>query len=110
MIGSSVTFDGTKGLLETAVDAGVLSFFRTPVRTLVRFKSDDASTSRNQVYQPLERRLNGIEIFVDVGVIEFDRSQNYGIWKVVQKLRAFIEEGRVIFVTFENEVLSLAQA
>src|SRR5271169_1874416 len=99
MIGSSVTFDGTKGLLETAVDAGVFSFFRTPIRSLVRFKTrfktDDASTSRNQVYQPLERRLNGFEIFVDVGVIEFDRSQNYGIWKVVKKLRAFVEEGRV---------------
>ncbi len=72
-------------------------------------EADNAPAPRNQIHQPLERRLHRIEIFVDVGMIEFDRSQNHRVGKVMQKFRTLIEECRVVFVAFEDEVLAIAQ-
>src|SRR5437870_13194248 len=42
-------------------------------------------------------------------MIEFDRSQNGGVRKVVQEFRAFVEERCIVLVTFQEEMLSPAQ-
>ena len=67
------------------------------------------AAARNQIHQALEGGLDRVEIFVDVGVIEFDRGQNDGVGKIVQELRALVEEGGVVFVAFEDEMLAVAE-
>ena len=42
-------------------------------------------------------------------MIKFHRCQDDRVGKVVQEFRALIEEGSIVFVAFEDEVLSLAQ-
>ena len=63
------------------------------------------SAARNQVHQPLEGGLHFVEVFVYVGVIEFDGCKNYRIRKVVEKLWPFVEECRVILIAFQNELI-----
>jgi len=42
-------------------------------------------------------------------VIELDRSENHRIGEVVHEFRSLVEEGRVIFIAFQDEVLALAK-
>src|SRR5439155_22189841 len=42
-------------------------------------------------------------------MIKLDRSEDDRVREIVQKLRPLVEEGRIIFVAFEDEVLSLPQ-
>jgi hypothetical protein len=46
--------------------------------------------------------LNGGEVGVDVGVVEFDVVENDELGKVVEELTSFIGEGGVVLVSFEN--------
>jgi hypothetical protein len=48
-----------------------------------------------------------IEVAVDVGVVELDGRDDERARTVVQKLRGLVEEGRVVLVAFDDEVLSL---
>src|SRR5208282_4552859 len=97
-IGSAITFDGAECFLQTAANA------------FSAIKTDNLSASRNQVHQPFESRLHRVQILVDIGVVEFHRGENHGIRKVVQKLRALIEECCVVLVAIQNEVLAFPQA
>ena len=72
-------------------------------------ESDDASPARHQIHQTLERGFDRIEILVDVGMIKLDRGQNHCIGKVVEELGPLIEEGGIVFVAFEDEVLPRAE-
>ena len=100
----SVSFHRAKGFRQTALQAW--AFGGLPDGAI---EGNDASAARDQVHQALECRLDGIEVFVDVGMIEFDRGENDGVRKVVQELRSLVEEGGVVLVAFEDEVLALAQ-
>ena len=42
-------------------------------------------------------------------MIELDRRQNDGVRKIVQELRAFVEESSIVFVAFQDEILPAAQ-
>jgi len=68
-----------------------------------------SSPARNEIHQALECRLHGVEIFVDVGVIELDGSQNHRVGKVVQELRSLVEKSRVVLIAFHDEVLASAE-
>src|SRR5260370_25755291 len=100
-IRSTVTLNWKEGFLDTVVE--------TFTRGIARIKCNNPPASRNQVHQSLEGRFDRVEIFIDIRVVEFDRSKNQGIRKVVQKLWTLIEECGVILVAFENKVLAFAQ-
>src|SRR6185312_2569778 len=72
-------------------------------------EGDNASAARNQVHQALESGLDRVQIFIYVRMIELDRSQNYSIGKIVQELRAFVEERGIVLVAFKNEILAISQ-
>ena len=61
---------------------------------------------RNQVHQPLERRLHRRQVRVDVRVVELHMGQDRRVGKVVQELRPLVEERRVVLVAFEDEGLA----
>ena len=100
----SVSFYRAKGFRQTTLQAW--AFGRLAGGAI---EGHDASAARDQIHQALECRLNGIEVFVNVGMIEFDRSENDGVGKVVQEFRTLVEEGGVVLVAFEDEVLALAE-
>src|SRR5439155_17828601 len=65
---------------------------------------DDQARTRYDIDQPPERRADRIEIRVDVGVIEFNVLQQNDSGQVMKKLRSLVEECRVVFIAFDNEV------
>ena len=77
--------------------------------TLACIEGDNAAAARHQIHQTLERGLDGVEVFVNVGVIELHRGQDDGVGKVVQEFRALVEKRGVVLVAFENEVLTRSQ-
>ncbi len=42
-------------------------------------------------------------------MVEFHRGEDDGVWKIVEKLGALVEEGGIVLVAFEDEILSAAQ-
>jgi len=50
------------------------------------------------------------EVLVDICVVEFDIVDDQDLGQVVEKLSPFGKEGTVVFVPFDNEVLTLAKA
>src|SRR5579862_1227529 len=97
----SVALDRTKRLSEGAFETRTLRGFACEA-----VEGDDSSAAGDEVHQTFEGCLDGIEIFVDVGVIEFDGSEDDCVRKVVEKLWALIEKGGVVLVAFKNEVMS----
>ena len=64
----------------------------------------DHILGRNLLHPVPERFDDRIEVRVDIGVIELDVVQQKRIGVVVQELRAFIEERRVVFVALDHEL------
>ena len=58
----------------------------------------------------MELLLDGRQIFVDVGVIELEIVQDQRARTVVDELRALVEERGVVFIGFDDEELSPAEA
>src|SRR5579863_597396 len=79
------------------------------VDALSPIEADDPSAFGNKINQSLKGRFYCVEIFVDVGMVELDRSKDDGVRKIVQELRTFVEERCVIFVSLKNEVSALSQ-
>ena len=50
------------------------------------------------------------EVLVDISVVEFDIVDDQDVGQVVEKLSPFGKEGAVVFIPFDNEVLTLAEA
>ena len=82
---------------------------QTTLDTLPGIEGNDAATPRNQVHQALESRLHCIEIFVNVRMIELNRSEDDRVGKVVQEFRTLVEEGGIVLIAFEDEVLPLPE-
>src|SRR6185369_12122581 len=80
------------------------------LHTLSGIVGDDSSTAGNEVHQPFKGCFDGIEILINVGMIELHGGKDHRVWEVVQKLRTFIEEGGVVLVAFEDEVFPLTQS
>ena len=63
--GRAIAFDRAEGLRDATLDA------------LTGVEGDDASAPRDQIHQTFESGFYGVEIFVDVRVIELHRSENH---------------------------------
>src|SRR5579859_1073870 len=96
----AVAFDRAKGLGQAALQAWTL---RCVAERAI--PGHNAASAWDQVHQALECGFYRVKIFVDVGVIELDRSEDDGVGKVVEEFRSLVEKGSVIFVAFEDEVL-----
>src|SRR5581483_2194129 len=70
---------------------------------------NDAAAARHKVHQALECGLYRVKVFVNVGVVELHGGKNHRIGKIVQELGPFVEERRIVFVAFQDEVFALAE-
>ena len=70
----------------------------------------NAPRAGNGAQQLVKLPLYRLEVLVDVGVIEFQVVQHEGPRPVVHELGALVEEGRVVFVGFDDEVAAAAEA
>ena len=64
---------------------------------------DDEAAARNQIDEALEGGFHGVEIGVDVSVVELDVGEDERVGKVVEEFGAFVEEGGVVLVAFDDE-------
>src|SRR5437870_13614386 len=71
---------------------------------------DQLSLARHQSHQATKRELHGVEIFVDVRMIEFNVIDDCDLRQVMHELRALIEVGGVVFVAFNDEVIAAGDA
>ncbi len=55
-------------------------------------------------------RLDSREIFVNIRVIEFQRSENHFLRMVVQKFWRFIEKSGIVLISFKHKFFSSAQS
>src|SRR5713101_730495 len=69
-----------------------------------------APSSRNKVHQPAEGQLVGLKIGVDVRVVVLERGNNQVVGMVMKKLGSAVPEGRLVFVSFEDEFHPAAKA
>ena len=74
---------------------------------LAAVPGNNPSTARNQIHQSFERKLNGIEVAINIRMVEFNRGENHGIRKVMKKFRSLVEERRVILIAFDDEFLAI---
>src|SRR5262249_59215665 len=70
---------------------------------------DDVALAGDQVDEPFEGGLDRVQVCEYSRVVELDRGKDDRLGKVVKELGAFIEEGGVVLVAFQDEVFSLAQ-
>ena len=64
---------------------------------------DESQTVLRDLLKKLAKGfLNGGEVGVDVGVVEFNIIENDEFGKIVEELASFIGEGGVVLVSFEN--------
>ncbi len=96
-IGGTVTFDRTERPFQAAVDV------------LAGVERDDSSPAWNQVHQALECSFHRVQVFIDIGMVEFDGGQDDRIWKIVEEFWAFVEECSVVLVAFQDEVAAFAK-
>jgi len=104
----AVALNGAKRFSQAAIQT-VRAAWTAGGLTGETVEGDDASAARDQIDQPLECGFNGIEIFIDVGMIELDRGENDGVGKVVQEFRALVEECGVVLIAFEDEVFAITK-
>ena len=64
---------------------------------------------RHQVHQPPERERHGVEVGVDVGVVELDVVDDGDVGQVLEELRGLVEERAVVLVAFDHEVAPLPE-
>ena len=64
---------------------------------------DDAGRPRQRADEVVELRFDGCQVGKDVGVVELEVVQDRGARKVVDELRALVEERRVVLVGLDDE-------
>src|SRR5439155_16407591 len=71
---------------------------------------EQETTAWHEVDQPAKREPHGIEIGVDVSVIEFDVVDDGDVRQVLQELRRLVEERAVVLVALDQEIATLSDA
>src|SRR5439155_12385037 len=71
--------------------------------------SQRQAIARNQADEMLEGGFDGFQVFEDVGVIEFEVADDRNFRAVMDELAAFVEEGGVIFVAFDDEPFAVSE-
>src|SRR5882762_6323228 len=96
------------GVLARSITLHRAECFRdAPGNALAGIERDDPASPWYQVHEPLERRLDRIQILVDISVIEFHRGQDDRIGEIVEEFRPLVEERGVVLVPFKDEVFPL---
>src|SRR5205823_5120619 len=62
---------------------------------------------RHQIHQALKCGFHRVQVFIDVGMVEFHVRQQERCRHVMQKLRSLVEECGVVLIAFNDEVLAL---
>src|SRR5262249_37072866 len=81
----------------------------TLIHVRVAIPGNDLAFARNKVDHTLESDQDRIQVFVNIGVVEFHRGQNHCLRKIMEEFGALIEEGSIVFVAFQNEMFPLLQ-
>jgi hypothetical protein len=71
--------------------------------------NEDKSSARHDIDQPPKAKLDFFKIGKDVSVVELNVIDNHCFREVMEKLRAFIEERGVVFITFNHEILGICE-
>src|SRR4030095_12412648 len=71
---------------------------------------EQQAIARDQPHETTEGSQDGVEIRVDVGVIELDVINDGDVGQILEELRRLVEERTVVFIAFDDEVASLADA
>jgi hypothetical protein len=90
----AVADDGTRRVAEDVAHPGMAH------------RRDDPTIGGHRPDEPSERGLHVIEVAVDVGVVELDRGQDQRVRVVVEELRRLVEEGGVVLVALDDEVVA----
>src|SRR5262245_11991490 len=69
---------------------------------------DQQTAARHQIREPAESQHDGVEVRIDVRVVELDVVDHRDVRQVLEELRRLVEEGAVVFVAFDHEVTALA--
>src|SRR5260370_14670985 len=69
-----------------------------------------ASAPRHKIHEASKSQLVGLEIWINVGVIVFERGDNQIVRMVMKKLGSAVPESSFVLVTFQNELLPAAKA
>src|SRR5262245_58992595 len=67
------------------------------------------TVARYQANEMRERLLDRIEILKNVRMIELQVIDQANLGKVMNELAAFVEEGRVVFVAFDDEPFAVGE-
>src|ERR1044071_2607203 len=67
---------------------------------------DDESVAWYEVYEALKRQLDLVQRVKNIRVIELDIVNNERRRQVMEKFRALIEKGSVVFIAFEHNELA----
>ncbi len=71
---------------------------------------EQQAASRNEVHEPGEGQPDGVEVRVDIGVVELDVVHDGDIGEILQELGCLVEEGAVVFVPLDDELAAAAHA
>ena len=71
--------------------------------------ADDQTAGRQSPHKMMELRFDGRQVGKDVGVVELQIVQHQRAWMVVDELGALVTEGRVVFVSFDDEERGVAE-
>ena len=75
----------------------------------VIFRPDNTALPRNDTHQMVELFLDRFQVVKDIGVIELKVVEDQRTRAVMDKFRAFVEEGAVILIRFDNKEVAFAQ-
>ena len=98
-----VTLVPRRGLLLIGADS-------PGARALAVGADEQQPVLRDEIDQSAKRQRDGVEVRVDVRVIELDVVDDGDVRQVLQELRRLVEEGAVVFITFDDEVAPVADA
>src|SRR5579864_13442 len=70
----------------------------------------DPTAGRDGAHQMVELPLDRTDVGIDIGVVELEVIEDRGARTVVHELGALIEEGRVVFIGFDDEERCAAEA
>ena len=97
------------GLCAVGAEGG-LRFFGDFESERVIFANEELSIFGDAVHEQAKGGFDGIDIFVNIGVIEFNGGKDHAFWVVVDEFGYFVEESGVVFIAFDYKVLGLGKS
>ena len=66
--------------------------------------------ARDEVHEPLKRQADGVQVRIDIGVVELDVADHGNVRQVLQELRGLVEERAVVVVPLDDELSPAANS